>query len=187
VPPDPTSASAPDGPPAGGVDVTGLVKPLLLPDGFVAPARLVHDDLVGRALSRRDLDADLAAVNASVELIRTTRGGGWPEGLVTADDDFVDLVWHEHEHRENLSFAYAAYASDRDYVGCCYLYPLGRRTPLTHELLAHDVDISWWVTPEAHATGWYGRVYEALRTWAVRDFPFTAPYCSNVVAPVPEV
>jgi hypothetical protein len=165
------------------VDVTGLVKPLRLPHGFVAPARLVHDDLVGRALSRRDLDADLAAVNAGVDLIRTTRGGGWPEGPVTADDDFVDLVWHEHEHRENLSFAYAVYARDRDYVGCCYLYPLGRRTPLTWALLAHDVDINWWVTPEAHATGGYERVYEALRTWAVRDFPFSAPHCSNLVIP----
>ena len=29
---------------------------------------------------------------------------------------------------------------------CCYLYPMGRRTPLTEELLTYDVDVSWWVT-----------------------------------------
>jgi hypothetical protein len=35
----------------------------------------------------------------------------------------------------------------RRYVGCCYLYPVGRRTPLTEQMLAHDVDVSWWVRP----------------------------------------
>ena len=166
-------------------DWTGFVKPLELPEGFEAPRRLVHDELVGRALSRHDLAADLAAVNSSVEIIGATRGGDWPEGPVSEDDDFVDLVWHEHEHRENLSFAYAVYERDRDYVGCCYLYPLGRRTPLSHGVLAHDVDISWWVTGAAHARGCYETVYRALRTWAVRDFPFSAPHCSNIVVPDP--
>ena len=32
---------------------------------------------------------------------------------------------------------------------------MGRRTPLTGELIHHDVDVSWWVTPEAYDRGHY--------------------------------
>lgn len=48
--------------------------------------------------------------------------------------------------REGGSFTYAVYDSRGQYPGCCYLYPMGRRTPLTEELLTYDVDVSWWVT-----------------------------------------
>jgi hypothetical protein len=33
------------------------------------------------------------------------------------------------------SFTYAVYDSRGQYPGCCYLYPMGRRTPPTEELL----------------------------------------------------
>jgi hypothetical protein len=36
--------------------------------------------------------------------------------------------------------------------------PHGRRTKLTEELLGYDVDVSWWVTPDA-----YEKVYRALK------------------------
>ena len=65
------------------------------------------------------------------------------------------------------------------YVGCAYLYPMGRRTPLTAELIQHDVDVSWWVTPEAYDRGHYVGLHRALREWVTTDFPFTTPYFSN--------
>ena len=64
------------------------------------------------------------------------------------------------------------------YLGCCYLYPMGRRTPLTEELLAHDVDVSWWVTPTAYDAGYYRSSTGAARL-VVDEFPFTMPYYSN--------
>ena len=89
----------------------------------------------------------MAGINASLELIRRTRGGSWPTEPVTEEFNYVDLVWHECEFREGDSFSYAVYDAGGQYLGCCYLYPLGRRTPLTEELIAFDVDVSWWVTP----------------------------------------
>ena len=165
------------------MDWKGFVKRLDLPDGFSAPAELAFDDVRARAISRADLDEDVRGINASLDLIRRTRGGVWPTGPVTADYNYVDLVWHECEFRDGGSFTYALYDSAGGYLGCCYLYPMGSRTPLTDELLDHDVDVSWWVTPEAYRHGYYIQLYTALRHWLHTAFPFTKPYYSNAELP----
>ena len=75
------------------------------------------------------------------------------------------------------------YDSRGHYLGCCYLYPMGRRTPLTEELLEYDVDVSWWVTPGAYERGYYAKLHAALRHWIERAFPFTKAYYSNTEIP----
>jgi hypothetical protein len=98
---------------------------------------------------------------------------------VTPEFNYVDLVWHECEFRERFSYSYVLRDPDGGYLGCAYLYPMGRRTELTEELARHDVDVSWWVTAEAHEAGFYERAHEALRRWVSEDYPFTDPYWSN--------
>ena len=125
----------------------------------------------------------MRGINASIELIHATRGGDWPTEPVTEEFNFVDLVWHEQELREKTSFTYAVYDDPGHYLGCCYLYPMGRRTELTEKLLDHDVDISWWVTPAAHQRGYYDKLYAALQAWLATEFPFSRPYYSNAAIP----
>jgi len=161
----------------------GLVKRLDLPAGWMAPAELEYDDIRARAISRADNDDDVQGINASIELIRRTRGGSWPTEPVSTDFNYVDEVWHECEFREGDSFTYAVYDSRGHYLGCCYLYPVGRRTPLTEELLEYDVDVSWWVTPDAYERGYYTKLYAALRHWIERAFPFAKAYYSNTEIP----
>lgn len=168
------------------VDFAQLVKKLPLPPDFTPPTELVFGPLRARAISRLDLDDDVRGINASLELIRSTRGGDWPSEPVTAEVNYVDLVWHELEFRDGYSFSFAVYQSDGTYIGCCYFYPMGRRTPLTEALLAHDVDVSWWVTPAAYKRGHYATLYEASRQWATVDYPFTNPYFSNAQIPAPK-
>jgi RimJ/RimL family protein N-acetyltransferase len=165
------------------MDYASLIKKLALPPGYTAPTRLAYEDLVARAISRADLDDDVRGINASIELIQRTRGGGWPTEPVTEELNFVDLVWHELEFREGSSFAYAVYDTGGGYLGCCYLYPIGRRTQLSEELLGYDVDVSWWVTPDAYKRGYYQKLYRALRHWLADRFPFERPYYSNVEIP----
>jgi RimJ/RimL family protein N-acetyltransferase len=165
------------------VKYADLTKKLRLPPGFTAPARLAYQDIEARALTRDHLRDDVRGINASIDLIRRTRGGGWPTEPVTEEFNFVDLVWHEQEFREGTSFAYAVYDSDGGYLGCCYLYPMGRRTELTERLLRHDVDVSWWVTPDAYQRGYYEKVYRALGDWIAEQFPFESPYYSNAEVP----
>ena len=61
--------------------------------------------------------------------------------------------------------------------------PDGTAHPLTEELLTYDVDVSWWVTPEAYHRGFYAKLYVALRSWAGDAFPFKNAYYSNVEIP----
>jgi hypothetical protein len=165
------------------MDYSPFIKKLSLPAGGSAPTQLAYDDLVATAIARSHLDDDVRGINASIALIQQTRGGGWPTELVTKEHNFVDLVWHELEFREGTSFTYAVYNTGGEYLGCCYLYPLGRRTELTAELVAYDVDVSWWVTPAAYKHGYYARVYTALEHWLAHDFSGWRPHYSNVEIP----
>lgn len=169
-------------PPGSGL-VGGLVKQIGLPAGFSAPIELAYAGLRAHAIGRTDLEDDVAGINASLDLIRRTRGGSWPSDPVTAEGNYIDLVWHECEFRDGRSFTYVVDDEVGLYLGCCYLYPVGVRTPLTAELLQHDVDISWWVTPDAYRAGHYRTLYEGLRHWAGTAFPFTNPHFSNSEIP----
>jgi hypothetical protein len=159
-------------------------KKLLLPPGAAAPTRLGHGELEAQAITREHLADDVAGINASLKLIRQTRGGAWPTEPVTAEGNFVDLVWHECEFRDEKSFTYAVYHAQHGYIGCCYLYPLGGRTPLTAELAdSYDVDVSWWVTPPAYERGDYAALYAALQHWLAERFAFWRAYYSNLELP----
>jgi RimJ/RimL family protein N-acetyltransferase len=156
-----------------------FIKKLVVPAGFEAPRTLTYENLVAEALERSHLDDDVRRVNESVELIRRTRGGQWPTGPVAEEEDYADLVWHEVEFRDGFSFSYAVYEAGGPYIGCAYLYPVGRRTDLTAELAEHDVDVSWWVTPDAYGRGLYAKLHLALEHWLAEEFPFAAVHYSN--------
>ena len=168
------------------MDYKHFIKALDLPAGYSPPVQLRYDDLVARALSRADLVADVRGINSSIDLIRRTRGGGWPTEPVSEEFDYVDLVWHECEFRERYSFAYAVYDAAGQYLGCCYFYPMGRRTPLDERLLRHDVDVSWWVTTDAQQRGYYVKLFVALQRWIADAFPFKDAYFSNREIPTAE-
>jgi hypothetical protein len=165
------------------MDYAQFVKKLPVPAGSAVPTELSYEGLVARAITRDDLDDDVRGINASLELIRRTRGGDWPTGPVTAEGNFADLVWHEVEFRDAISFTYVVRRATGEYLGCAYLYPMGRRTPLSESMLAHDVDVSWWVTPDAHERGDYHKLHRALAHWLAEEFPFSAPFYSNREVP----
>jgi len=169
------------------MDYKNFIKSLELPAGYMAPATLSYEDINARAISRADLVADVTGINSSIDIIGRTRGGGWPIGPVSEEFNYVDLVWHELEFRENYSYAYAVYDLAGRYLGCCYFYPMGRRTPLDETLLEHDVDVSWWVTPDGYHAGYYAKLYLALRQWIADAFPFKNAYFSNREIPRPKV
>jgi hypothetical protein len=165
------------------MDYQGLVKRLNVPAGWKAPTELEYDDIRATAINRTHNHDDVLGINASLELIRRTRGGPWPTGPVTEEFNYVDEVWHECEFRDGGSFTYVVYDSQGRYLGCCYLYPMGSRTPLSAELVSYDVDVSWWITPGAFERGYYPKVYAALRYWIETAFPFPKAYYSNAEIP----
>ena len=74
------------------MDYSPFTRKLELPAGYAAPAELVYENLVAQALTRDHLADDVRGINASIDLIQSTRGGGWPERPVTEDFNDVDLV-----------------------------------------------------------------------------------------------
>jgi len=166
------------------MDYQRFVKKFSLPADFKAPTTLEYEDIVATPLTRADLKADVEAVNLSIETIRSTRGGPWPESEVDEKFNELDLAWHEREFREATSFAYVIHDTSNKYLGCFYLYPLGgERTELTSELKDYEVDANWWVTTEAKEHGYYEKVYEAIKMWLNGNFPFTKIYYSNAIIP----
>ena len=165
------------------MDYRNLVKRLVLPDGATVPTRLAYEDVVATAINRDDLADDVRGINAGLDLIKQTRGGKWPTEPVTEEFNYVDLVWHECEFRDASSFTYVLRNAGGDYLGCCYLYPMGTRTPLSDEVIGYDVDASWWVTPDAYAGGYYPVVYAGLRHWFATELSFWAPHYSNAQIP----
>jgi hypothetical protein len=164
------------------MNLKDYIKKFTFPADFNAPAHFTHEDLVAKTLTRSDLQADMNAVNSSLETIRKTRGGSWPEEAVSEEFDFLDLAWHEREFRDSNSFAYAVYDDQDIYIGCFYLYPMGYRTELTEELLRYDIDASWWVTTEAYKKGHYQKLHKALQQWLL-EFPISQVYYSNKEIP----
>ena len=71
------------------MDYTGLIKSLSMPPEFTPPRELTHEDIRASPLIRNDLDDDVQGINASLDLIRRTRGGGWPTAAVTRPDNYV--------------------------------------------------------------------------------------------------
>jgi hypothetical protein len=161
----------------------GLVKQLRTVDDATVPAELAYGDLRAIAITRDDLRDDVDGINASIELIKRTRGGRWPAGPVSDESNFVDLVWHECEFRDGGSYTFVLRDAETQYLGCLYLYPVGRRTPLSKETIPFDVDVSWWVTPDAYARGYYKTVHHALRHWIGHQLPFASPLYSNAELP----
>jgi hypothetical protein len=157
------------------MDYTRFIKKLELQAGAAPPTRLTYDNLAATAIRRAHLQDDVAGINASIELIQRTRGGRWPTGPVTEEHNYVDLVGHEAEFRDGSSFTYAVYESDKRYLGCCYLSPLGRRTTLTEGLLAYDVDVSWWVTPPPTGTATTRSSTPPSSTGSPASSPFGSP------------
>lgn len=163
----------------------GLVKQLRTVGDATVPADLAYRDLRATAITRDDLRDDVDGINASIELITRTRGGRWPTGPVSDESNFVDLVWHECEFRDGGSYTFVLRDADGHYLGCLYLYPVGRRTPLSNDTIAFDVDVSWWVTPDAYERGFYETVHDALRHWFGDQLPFASPLYSNAELPPP--
>jgi RimJ/RimL family protein N-acetyltransferase len=165
------------------MDLTPYTKKLVLPTGFVPPKVLRYDDVEARGITRDDVAEDVRGINVSLHLIRQTRGGSWPTAAVTEEEIIVDEYWHECEFRDHKSFSFILRTDGHGYIGCAYFYPMGVRQPLTTELAQHDVDVSWWVTPDAYETGYYSKVHDALRQWATDGYPFERPHYSNLRVP----
>ncbi len=158
-----------------------------IPADFEPPVEARIGRYVLRPLTEDYADADLAAVNSSVELIRETRGGTWPQTRITLEDDHADLIEHRQEFERRSSFAYAILSEDQSScVGSVYVYPPNHPFDDSDKsLIPEDADavVSFWASQAAYDDGFYPVLNAFVAKWLHNEWPFKAPYISNKLIP----
>ena len=143
-------------------------KPLV-PDDFEVPQRLETERLRIRPLVLQDTAKDYDAIMTSAERLQTVYNPGsrWPEGYLL-EQDLVHIGWHQTEFENRTSFAYAVVALDESQVlGSLYIYPTRKQ--------GYDCKVTMWVRQSEAESGLDGHLYETVREWVARDWPFAAP------------
>ncbi len=140
------------------------MKPFV-PDTFEPPLALDHEAFRLRPLGPEHNESDHAAWSGSIEHIRATPGfpdGDWPRPMAL-EENHRDLVRHAADFTARAGFTYTVLQPDSDTViGCVYIYPTDRD--------GYDASCSSWVRAvDAHLDT---PLYEAVRAWLARDFPF---------------
>ena len=141
----------------------------IVPEDFPVPAQLETSRFRLRPLTIDDAEKDFDAVTTSESRLRTVfdPGGEWPLGLTLAQNT-IELGWHQVEFQLRTSFAYTVVSSDeRTILGCMYIYPTQK--------LDCDVEITMWVRESESQTGLDDDLFETVRSWIARAWPFSNP------------
>ena len=138
-----------------------------VPPDFTVPQTLETNEFRLRMLTVNDVVKDYDAVMSSVDHCKTIWPGlGWPEGL-TLEQNLIDLGWHQKEFQTRRSFAYTVVTLDETrVVGCVYILPTRKK--------GHDAEVYLWARQSELAGGLEDRLYEAVRNWVAKEWPFKA-------------
>ena len=136
-----------------------------IPADFTVPEGLETQEFRLRMLTVHDVVKDYDAVMTSVEHLKTIwPGGTWPEGL-TLEQNLIDLGWHQKEFQTRRSFAYTVVTPSGSMIlGCVYIDPTHKR--------GYDAVVYLWARQSELAGGLETRLYEAVRSWISKDWPF---------------
>jgi hypothetical protein len=110
--------------------------------------------------------ADYRAWTSSIDHIRATPGFAewrWPDSSLSMEDNERDLARHADDFARRTGFTYTVLdPSDRDVIGCLYIYPA--RPP------GSGVEVRSWV--RADRADLDRPLYETVRNWLTTEWPF---------------
>ena len=138
-----------------------------VPPEFVLPEVVECDGFVLRPIHVNDAVIDYDAVMTSIDTIRDTywRAPGWPQDDLSLMQDLIDLAWHTKERQFRTSFVYIPVSLDgKVQLGAVYIDPSVKE--------GFDANIQIWVRGSEATTGFDERLYQTVREWIARDWPF---------------
>jgi hypothetical protein len=138
-----------------------------VPPQFVLPEVVEFDGFVLRPIHVNDAVIDYDAVMTSIDTIRDTywRAPGWPQDDLSLMQDLIDLAWHTKERQFRTSFVYIPVSLDGTVqLGAVYIDPSVKE--------GFDANIQIWVRGSEATTGFDERLYQTVREWIARDWPF---------------
>lgn len=139
-----------------------------VPADFVVPRELVAGSFRLEPLGPEHNEADRAAWTSSIAHIRATPGfenHGWPDRVMTLDENRADLESHARDFDERTGFTYTVLNEDGTVIGCVYIYP--SRDP------GHDARVRSWV--RAADADRDSALYRTVRDWLAEAWPFRSP------------
>lgn len=139
----------------------------LVPVDFDPPTSLTTDRFLLEPLGPQHNEADHAAWMSSIDHIRSTTGftdRGWPPpGGMTLEENLEDLRGHADDFVRRAGFTFTVLdPSDRDVIGCVYVYPSASDD--------WDVTVRSWV--RADRSDLDVPLADAVADWLATDWPW---------------
>ena len=153
--------------------------------GYTPSSNIETEHFIIRKLETSDVERDYATFIANADAIKKQRGGTWPVGNETLEEDRIDLSWHQREFELGTSFAYQVVTPDNsDMLGCVYFYPPQHpnNSAAVYEPEGIDVSVNFWVTQSAFESGIYDELFHFVEDW-LKDWPFKNPVITNLIKP----
>lgn len=141
-----------------------------LPEDFVHQSRVeVGSGHHLRPIRESDAELDLSAVMGSRERLWAMYGTawGWPPATMTIEQDREDLLHHEREMAQRLSYNFALLDdAETELIGCVYIEPPVKA--------GADAEVSWWVRDEYVGSELEARFDRLVPEWLAAGWPFSA-------------
>jgi hypothetical protein len=110
-------------------------------------------------------ELDYKAYMSSIDHIRKTQGGNWPNPNLTMADQAKDMAGEKAQWDGRKSFPYAVLTLDGSReLGCFYLRPSPKE--------GYDSVATMWVTKEAFDRGLEDQLYKDMKAWLAKSWPF---------------
>jgi hypothetical protein len=154
-------------------------------ENYQPKERIETPDFIIRKLEAADVERDYETFISNIDAIKMQRGGTWPDGTETLEEDRIDLGWHQREFELGISFAYQVMSPDeQEMLGCVYFYPPKHPNngASQYEPEGIDVSVNLWTTEEAYQSGIYDKLYRFTEEW-LKEWPLTSPVITNLIKP----
>jgi hypothetical protein len=142
-----------------------------VPADFDVPQGLTSPPFRLEPLGPQHNEPDFAAWTSSAEHIHQTPGWvghDWPDLSMSLDDNMGDLVRHAKDFEERQGFTYTVEeVGTGETIGCVYIYP-------PKETADGGARVKSWVRADRAELD--PVLYQAVRDWLTRDWPFSAPH-----------
>jgi len=152
---------------------------------FKPVERIETPDFILQKLTPADVERDFATFMSNKDAIKLQRGGVWPDGTETLEDDKIDLSWHQREFELGTSFAYQVVSTDElEMIGCVYFYPPDHPNngASQYEPEGIDASVSIWTTEKHFRLGVYDQLYLFTQQW-LKQWPYSNPHITNLQKP----
>ena len=141
-----------------------MITPFV-PDDFMVPNGLTHDQFHFKILEPSVNDLDYEAVMSSRENLRSVFAANdlWPADDMTLADNLNDLITHEKEFLARGAFAYTVLNMDKTKcIGCIYIEPSHKK--------GIDTEVYYWIRDDSQDL--FETFENTLKSWLKTQWPF---------------